>query len=135
MLTDIDIHNLSQEHNNQIIFCFYFPTETDMLKRLVTVQRSLLNVSNEYVNGNITVFYNEGYNNWLNLKFYKLRESNNNLKDKAYAIRLCLGIRAIPVKIDDLARIDKISENIVKDYKYYIDRLKKQIDIAKKDTL
>lgn len=135
MLTNKDMKDLERAYNNEIIFLFYFPSEIDMFKRLVDVQKSLLYVSEEYVNGDITVFYNKGYNDRLCLKFYKLRELGDNLKDKAYALRLCLGIRAIPVKIDDLARTDKISENIVKYYKYCIDRLKKQIDIAKQDTL
>ena len=127
------IDSLELERSNETIIQFVFDTELYMLKRLVDVQRSLRFISPAYCSGDIDIFYNKGYDTIFTLKFYKLRDINNvkDFSERAYAIRLCLGIKGIPVKIDDLARIEHIPDAKVAAYKRAIEALKKNINIAK----
>lgn len=127
------IDSLELEHSNETSIQFVFDTEIYMLKRLVAVQKSLRYISPAYCNGDINVFYNEGYNTMFTLQFYKLRDINDvkDFSERAYAIRLCLGIKGIPVRIEDLARIEHIPDAKVAEYKRAIEALKKNINIAK----
>ena len=127
------IDSLELERSNETIIQFVFDTEIHMLKRLVAVQDSLRYISPAYCNSDIDVFYNEGYNTMFTLKFYKLRDINDvkDFSERAYAIRLCLDIKGIPVRIEDLARIEHISDAKVKEYRKAIEALKRSINTAK----